>query len=509
MAGGLDYLLYEEATGYAIFKVLIQQDDIGSRLKEVQEAASDLSKFSKMIELVSFAPFKGAAQALENANDVSEGLVSDYLKSVLELNLPTKNKINLGISDKNLGPSIKENFPKVDCISSEIAQDFLRGIRHHGFKILKELHAGDEERAQLGLGHAYSRAKVKFSVQKNDNHIIQAIALLDQLDKDINTFAMRVKEWYGWHFPELAKITPDNYTYAKLALFIKDKASLNDESLHDIAAVVKDDAAIAQRVIDAARISMGQDISEEDMENCSTFAARVVSISEYRTKLYQYLTDKMHTVAPNLSELIGEVVGARLISHAGSLTNLSKQAASTVQILGAEKALFRALKTKGNTPKYGLIYHSSFIGKASQKNKGRISRYLANKCSIASRIDNYSDEPTTAFGAILKKQVEERLAFYDTGAKPMKNADAIQQALSLGATMAADKDVDTDSSDEEKESKKEKKERKEKKEKKEKKERKEKKEKKEKKEEKKEKKDKKRSKSDEGESPKKKKKSKA
>ena len=77
----------------------------------------------------------------------------------------------------------------------------------------------------------------------------------------------------------------------------------------------------------------------------------------------------MHTVAPNLSTLIGEVVGARLISHAGSLTNLSKQAASTVQILGAEKALFRALKTKGNTPKYGLIYHSSFIGKASAKTR--------------------------------------------------------------------------------------------------------------------------------------------
>ena len=144
--------------------------------------------------------------------------------------------------------------------------------------------------------------------------------------------------------------------------------------------------------LDNAKISMGQDISEQDMENVATFAERVVSISEYRTRLYQYLTDKMNTVAPNLTTLIGEVVGARLISHAGSLTNLSKQAASTVQILGAEKALFRALKTKGNTPKYGLMYHSSFIGRASAKNKGRISRYLANKCSIASRIDNYSDE---------------------------------------------------------------------------------------------------------------------
>ena len=98
----------------------------------------------------------------------------------------------------------------------------------------------------------------------------------------------------------------------------------------------------------------------------------------------------MNQVAPNLSALIGEQVGARLIAHAGSLTNLAKCPASTVQILGAEKALFRALKTRGKTPKYGLIFHSTFIGRASQKNKGRISRYLANKCSIAARLDSFS-----------------------------------------------------------------------------------------------------------------------
>jgi nucleolar protein 56 len=97
--------------------------------------------------------------------------------------------------------------------------------------------------------------------------------------------------------------------------------------------------------------------------------------------------------------------------------------------LGAEKALFRALKTKGNTPKYGLIYHSSYIGKAAQKNKGRISRFLANKCSIASRIDSFTDAPTTKFGEVLKKQVEERLKFYETGAPPTKNSDAMKAAL--------------------------------------------------------------------------------
>merc|ERR1711975_175633 len=130
------------------------------------------------------------------------------------------------------------------------------------------------------------------------------------------------------------------------------------------------------------------------------------------------LKTKMDLVAPNLQSLIGDSVGARLISHAGSLTNLAKCPASTVQILGAEKALFRALKTRGNTPKYGLIFNSSFIGRASTKNKGRISRYLANKCSIASRIDSFSEEPTILYGKVLKEQVEERLAFFDTGVNP-------------------------------------------------------------------------------------------
>lgn len=116
-----------------------------------------------------------------------------------------------------------------------------------------------------------------------------------------------------------------------------------------------------------------------------------------------------------------------MYSQAGSLTNLAKAPASTVQILGAEKALFRALKTKGNTPKYGLIYHSTFIGRADAKNKGRISRYLANKCSIATRIDSFSDAPSRLYGERLREQVEERLQFYETGQAPRRNIDVMEQ----------------------------------------------------------------------------------
>ena len=388
-----------------------------------------------MVDLVGFAPFQGAAHALENANDISEGIVSEYLHTVLETNLPKvskKHKLVLGVSDKNLANSIKTNFDYVECETgetSEVVADLLRGLRLHAGKLLKQLQDGDVERAQLGLGHAYSRAKVKFSVQKNDNHIIQAIATLDHIDKAVNQFAMRVREWYSWHFPELIKIVSDNLTYSKLALHIGDKNKLSDDDIHDLAAVVNDDSDVASSIVHAARNSMGRELTESDMENVIAFARRAISLAEYRKSLYSYLVNKMGTVAPNLSALIGETVGARLISQAGSLTNLAKYPASTIQILGAEKALFRALKTKGNTPKYGIIYNSSFIGRAGIRNKGRISRFLANKCSIATRIDNFSERPSTTFGDALRKQVEERLDFYSTGAAPTKNQDAMKRAM--------------------------------------------------------------------------------
>merc|ERR1712209_166521 len=203
---------------------------------------------------------------------------------------------------------------------------------------------------------------------------------------------------------------------------------LSEETIAALEEVVMGSAK-AKAVVDASKTSMGMDISQVDLMNIDMFANRVVALAEYRKEMGKYLTDKMGNVAPNLAALIGDTVGARLISHAGSLTNLAKYPASTVQILGAEKALFRALKTRGNTPKYGLIFHSSFIGRAGAKNKGRISRYLANKCSIASRIDCFTETATNVFGTKLKEQVEDRLKMFEDGDVPRKNVDVMKEAL--------------------------------------------------------------------------------
>jgi nucleolar protein 56 len=150
--------------------------------------------------------------------------------------------------------------------------------------------------------------------------IIQAISLSDQLDKDLNTFSMRVREWYGWHFPELYKLVPDAHQYATLAVLLGDRTALQESSLPDIQAVLDDDELRARNVLDAARASMGSDISEVDLINISNFAERVVKLAEYRKSLRRYLVEKMNVVAPNLSALIGETIAARLIAHAYVVT---------------------------------------------------------------------------------------------------------------------------------------------------------------------------------------------
>jgi nucleolar protein 56 len=407
-----------------------------------------MQRFGKLVKLLAFKPFSSAAAALEEANAVSESSLTDDLRAFIEQNVPKSSKksssssaAKLGVSEPKLGSAIQE-ATGVSCVAGEAVGELLRGVRLHFTRLLGAAGSGDTnalrdadlQRAQLGLAHSYSRAKVKFNVNKVDNMIIQAVALLDTLDKDVNTFVMRVREWYGWHFPELVKVVPDNYQYARAALAIGDKAALSEASLPALAEALGGDEQRAKDVLDAARASMGQDISPVDLVNIETFARRVISLAEYRHNLAQYLQAKMAAVAPNLAALIGDVVGARLISKAGSLTNLAKYPASTVQILGAEKALFRALKTKGNTPKYGLIFHSSFIGRAKARNKGRISRYLANKCSIASRIDAFMDASTSnVFGQKMREQVEERLRFYEEGVAPRKNAAAMAEAMALVA----------------------------------------------------------------------------
>lgn len=162
---------------------------------------------------------------------------------------------------------------------------------------------------------------------------------------------------------------------------------------------------------------MGTDILQEDVDHIKTLATSVYEISQYRQNLAEYLKNRMAAVAPNLTMLIGELVAAKLISHAGSLMNLAKLPASTIQILGAEKALFRALKAKKNTPKYGLIYNASIVGSAKNQLKGKISRTLANKCALCVRYDALGEDTDGNLGVRNKAYMDGRLKLLESGGK--------------------------------------------------------------------------------------------
>ncbi|KII63504.1 Nucleolar protein 56 [Thelohanellus kitauei] len=264
--------------------------------------------------------------------------------------------------------------------------------------------------------------------------IIQSISLVEQLDKDINTFNQRIREWYSYHFPELYTLVSNNLLYAKAVSIVGNRATFNEESLEKLSELLNSQE-LADKVLLASKSSIGMDIMDIDLKNIEHFCVRVIDLASYKEYLLDYLISKMNLIAPNLSSVIGEQVGAKLISQAGSLRNLAKCPASTVQILGAEKSLFRAIKTRGKTPKYGLIYHSSFIGRSPFRYKGRISRFLAHKCSLASRIDSFSDNPNNIIGKRLHQQIEDRLGYFikgepeDENQIPKSNAEVMKEAV--------------------------------------------------------------------------------
>merc|ERR1719233_1791808 len=309
----------------------------------------------------------------------------------------------LAVADAKLGGSIQEKLD-LDCVYSSNVMELMRCIRSQ----MPELVSGGDEKEMtamsLGLAHSLSRYKLKFSPDKIDTMIVQAVSLLDDLDKELNNYIMRCREWYGWHFPELGKIITDNLAFVRTIdlMGFRENAKTTDMS-----GVLPEE--VEEKVKEAAEISMGTEISEEDITNIRHLCQQVVEIQEYRGQLYEYLKNRMMAIAPNLTVLVGELVGARLIAHAGSLMNLAKHPASTVQILGAEKALFKALKTKHDTPKYGLIYHATLVGQATTRMKGKVSRMLAAKAALACRVDALAEETTTDLGVEHRLKVEERI----------------------------------------------------------------------------------------------------
>ncbi|CCF52770.1 hypothetical protein NDA14_006324 [Ustilago hordei] len=409
-------VLFETAVGFCLFNV-----SDASKLestKNLHESLDSAEGASNLLKLSAIHRFTNTAEAVEDISAVNEGKMSKSLKKFLTEEIVEgkgKEKENLIVAESKLASNIAKKLGIQVTYDSELL-DLYRGIRENLATLLssssgeESLDPRDLNTMSLGLSHSLSRYKLKFSPDKVDTMVVQAIGLLDDLDKEINIYAMRVKEWYGWHFPEMGKIISDNLAYAKV---VRAMGFRTNASATDFSEILPEE--IEETLKAAAEISMGTEISETDLEHIWSLAEQVISITQYRTQLYQYLQNRMAAIAPNLTALVGDLVGARLISHAGSLMNLAKHPASTVQILGAEKALFRALKTKHDTPKYGLIYHTSLVGQAPQKLKGKMARMVATKAALSIRLDaladtdSKSEEGAPTIGIEARAKLESRL----------------------------------------------------------------------------------------------------
>lgn len=247
-----------------------------------------------------------------------------------------------------------------------------------------------------------SKLRIKRATEKRDLLVIQAVHSLDDLDQTLNLFASRIREWYGIHFPELGRLMDKHETYAKLVYLFGRRDNFTAERLEK-EGLPK--SKISQ-IIEAAKSSMGADLEDKDIEQLRKLSKQIIQLYELRASMEKYIEELMEEVAPNLKALAGPSLGARLIALAGGLENLAKLPASTVQVLGAEKALFRALRTGGKPPKHGVIFQHSLIFRAKKWLRGKIARALAGKLSVAARTDAFTGN---YIGDKLKEELMERV----------------------------------------------------------------------------------------------------
>src|SRR5579872_1554979 len=227
-----------------------------------------------------------------------------------------------------------------------------------------------------------SSSKVTEISESPDLHIIQAINALDETDKMINLLSSRVREWYGLHFPELDNLIDTINGYSKIVMAGRRDGFTQNTYL---------DAGFPEEKAEMLSLlqkkSRGGQISDENLAIVQNIAKQILELFELRQSLEKHIESQMQAIAPNISVILGSAVGARILAKAGSLKRLSSMPASTIQVLGAEKALFRALKTGAQPPKHGLLFQHQLVHAAPRWQRGKIARAIAAKAAIGARVD--------------------------------------------------------------------------------------------------------------------------
>lgn len=296
-----------------------------------------------------------------------------------------KNFDQVRVNNKNLIDIFQPENIDVKLMSDsrqdEINQNKLDLMVKFGFSNTKEELSAALQKFAINL----SSMKVKETSEKLDQHLVQAVNTLDELDEIINTISTRIREWYGLHFPELDYILQNIITYAAIVKDAGPRENITSEILTQLDVPDKKIELIKQ----AISKSQGGSLTDESAQSLRILASQVIQLSELRTDLSNSVENLMEILAPNLKNILTAIIGARLIAKAGTLLKLSQMPSSTIQIIGAEKALFRALKTGARPPKHGLLFQHPSVNSAPKWQRGKIARALSSKIAIAVRIDVY------------------------------------------------------------------------------------------------------------------------
>ncbi len=325
-------------------------------------------------------------EAVEQAMRIERGEPSRFLVGLLE-KLKEKGYSDVVVEDDAIAREIARQGlnPKVEYGSQVI---FLARERIADLAVETGF-AEDKEsfyKWLFELELEYTRRKLRVAAQKRDMLAAQAIRAIDDIDKTVNLFVSRLREWYSLHFPELNDLVREHEDYVKLVAELGHRDNMTKENLMKLGF----SEAKAERIAQAARDSIGADLSEFDIDAIKSLAMIANNMYKLRRQLTEYIESVMKEVAPNITALVGPLLGARLISLAGGLDRLARMPASTIQVLGAEKALFRALRTGGKPPKHGIIFQYPDIHKSPRWQRGKIARALAAKLAIAAKVDAFT-----------------------------------------------------------------------------------------------------------------------
>ncbi|NPA05062.1 MAG: C/D box methylation guide ribonucleoprotein complex aNOP56 subunit [Crenarchaeota archaeon] len=304
------------------------------------------------------------------------------------------------------------------------ANEVARSFRLNAVKYTVETGFFKDEEEYYKFLHEFlieaTRRKLRRIAQKRDLLAAQAIRAIDDIDKTTNLFSARLREWYSLHFPELDDLVREHEDYVKIVAELGHRDNITKEALIKLGFSEEK----AEKIAEAARKSMGADYPEFDIKPMQRLAQITLELFKLRRELTDYIGQVMKEVAPNITALVGPLLGARLISLAGSLEELAFLPASTIQVLGAEKALFRALRTGGKPPKHGVIFQFPYIHRSPRWQRGKIARALAAKLAIAAKVDYFTGRFIgDKLKEALMKRIEEIKKIY---AKPPKRKKEIK-----------------------------------------------------------------------------------